>query len=159
MAAGKPVAITAAKAAPNPKVSGYPEPFYSRVLGRQKRALGDVFGLKNFGVNLTRIAPGGISALRHAHSAQDEFIYVLEGEPVLVTGAGETQLEPGMCAGFKAGSGDAHHLINRTKREVWYLEIGDRSVNDAVEYPDDDLAVPAAPDGKRVFTHKNGTPY
>lgn len=90
MAAKAPVAVVAAAVAPNAKPSVYPEPFYSRVLGRQKRALGDVFGLKNFGVNLTR----------HAHSAQDEFIYIVEGEPVLVTDAGETPLKPGMCTGF-----------------------------------------------------------
>ncbi|MDE2227606.1 MAG: cupin domain-containing protein [Alphaproteobacteria bacterium] len=157
--AAKPVAIVAAEAAPNPKPSGYPEPFYSRMLGRQKRPLGDVFGLKNFGVNLTRLAPGAISALRHAHSAQDEFIYIVEGEPVLVTGAGERPLRPGMCAGFKAGSGDAHHLINRTQREVIYLEIGDRSMPDDVEYPDDDIRATTDAAGKRIFLRKNGAPF
>ncbi|MBU6506913.1 MAG: cupin domain-containing protein, partial [Alphaproteobacteria bacterium] len=94
MRAKPPVAIVAADAAPNPKPSGYPEPYYSRVLGRQKRPLGDVFGLKNFGVNLTRLLPGAISALRHVHMSQDEFIYVVDGEPVLVTDAGETPLKP-----------------------------------------------------------------
>ena len=85
---------------------------------REKRPLGDLFGLTNFGVNLTRLAPGGESALRHAHSRQDEFIYVLEGKPTLITDAGETPLEPGMCAGFKADTGDAHHLVNRTRSDV-----------------------------------------
>jgi uncharacterized cupin superfamily protein len=159
MAAKPPVAVVAADATPNPKPSNYPEPFYSRVLGRQKRLLGDVFGLKNFGVNLTRLVPGAISALRHAHSAQDEFIYVLEGEPVLVTEAGETPLRPGMCAGFRAGSGDAHHLINRGTRDVIYLEVGDRNAPDDVVYPDDDIRATHDAAGKRIFLHKNGRPF
>lgn len=159
MAAKAPVAVDAAAVAPNPKPSAYPEPFYSRVLGRQKRALGDVFGLKNFGVNLTRLAPGAISALRHAHSAQDEFIYIVEGEPVLVTDAGETPLKPGMCAGFKAASGDAHHLINRTARDVIYLEVGDRNVPDDVAYPDDDIRGTHDAAGRRIFLHKDGRPF
>src|SRR5881227_3142170 len=99
----KKVAIRAADAPVRTKPSNYPEPFASRVAGREKRPLGDLFGLTNFGVNLTRMAPGAMSALRHAHTRQDEFVYVLEGEPTLVTDAGETQLRPGMCAGFKAG--------------------------------------------------------
>lgn len=159
MAAKPPVAIVATDAAPNPKPSAYPEPFYSRVLGRQKRPLGDIFGLKNFGVNLTRLVPGAISALRHAHSAQDEFIYIIEGEPVLVTGSGETQLKPGMCAGFKAGTGDAHHLVNRTARDVIYLEVGDRRVPDDVVYPDDDIRGTHDAAGKRIFLRKNGEPF
>jgi uncharacterized cupin superfamily protein len=160
MPPGKPPAALAARdTAPNPRPSNYPEPFFARMKKREKRALGDLFGLKNFGVNLTRLDPGGESALRHAHSAQDEFIYVLEGEPVLVTDAGETRLAPGLCAGFKAGSGDAHCLVNRTSRDVWYLEVGDRSVNDAVEYPDEDIRAVPAPDGKRIFVRKNGEKY
>jgi len=151
-----PAALAAREVAPNSKPSNYPEPFFSRMTKREKRPLGDRFGLRNFGVNLTRLAPGGESALRHSHSAQDEFIYVLEGEPVLVTNAGETRLEPGLCAGFKAGTGDAHCLVNRTSRDVWYLEIGDRSANDVVEYPDDDIRGVPGPDGKRVFVRKNG---
>jgi uncharacterized cupin superfamily protein len=159
MAAKPLVAIVASDAAPNLKPSNYPEPFYSRVLGRQKRPLGDVFGLRNFGVNLTRLMPGAISALRHAHTAQDEFIYIVEGEPVLVTDAGETPLKPGMCAGFRAGSGDAHHLVNRTARDVIYLEVGDRSAPDDVVYPDDDIRGTHDAAGKRIFLRKNGTPY
>jgi len=159
MAAKPPVAIVASDAVPNPKPSAYPEPFYSRVLGRQKRPLGDVFGLRNFGVNLTRLVPGAISALRHAHAAQDEFIYIVEGEPVLVTDAGETPLKPGMCAGFRAGSGDAHHLVNRTGCDVIYLEVGDRSVPDDVVYPDDDIRAAHDAAGKRIFRRKNGTPF
>jgi uncharacterized cupin superfamily protein len=153
-----PAAIIAAEAAPRIKPSNYPEPFAARVAGREKRSLGDVFGLANFGVNLTRLAPGCVSALRHAHSKQDEFIYVLCGRPVLRTDAGETQLSPGMCAGFKAGTGNAHHLINRTSEAVVYLEVGDRSAGDVGSYPDDDLKA-ALVDGKWRFTHKDGRPY
>lgn len=155
----RPVAIAAAAAPPRLRKSNYPPPFAARMEGREKRPLGEVFGLANFGVNLTRLAPGGSSALRHAHSRQDEFVYILEGEPTLITGAGETALGPGMCAGFAAGSGDAHHLVNRTGRDVLLLEIGDRTSGDAVVYPDDDIAAALAPDGGWRFMHKNGTPY
>lgn len=150
----------AADAAPlRSKSSNYPEPFASRMVGREKRPLGDLFGLENFGVNLTRLPPGSVSALRHAHSRQDEFIYILQGEPTLITDAGETLLRAGMCAGFKAGSGDAHHLVNRTNADVVYLEVGDRTKGDTVNYPDDDIQAVATADGKRLFTHKDGTPY
>ena len=138
---------------------GYPEPFAARVAGRVRRPLGDVFGLTHFGVNLTRLPPGGLSALRHTHSREDEFIYILEGEPVLVTNAGETPLHPGMCAGFKAGDGNAHHLLNRTMHDVVYLEIGDRDPGDTVIYPDDDIGRALAPDGTRRFVRNDGTPY
>lgn len=153
-----PVAIVAADVAPRTKRTNYPEPFASRMAGRDKRALGDVFGLSNFGVNLTRIAPGGISALRHAHSKQDEFIYVLQGRLMLRTDAGETQLSTGICAGFKAGTGDGHQLINRTEEDVIYLEIGDRSAGDSATFPDDDIQAVLV-EGKWKFTHKDGTPY
>ena len=128
-------------------------------LGRDKRVLGDPFGLTNFGVNLTRLAPGGQSALRHAHGKQDEFVYMLEGDATLVTDAGETLLKPGMCAGFKAGNGDAHHLVNRTKTDVVFIEVGDRSAGDSVTYPDDDVVAVYGSDGKWKYTRKNGTPY
>jgi len=154
-----PVAILAAEAPPRLQRSNYPEPFAARVAGRLKRPLGDLFGLTNFGVNLTRLAPGAASSLRHAHSKQDEFVYVLEGEPTLITDEGETALRPGMCAGFKAGTGNGHHLVNRTARDVAYLEIGDRSPGDSGTYPDDDLAAALGPDGRWRFTHKDGTPY
>lgn len=153
-----PVAVIAAEAPPRTKPSLYPEPFASQMAGRVKRQLGDLFGLSNFGVNLTRMAPGAVSALRHAHSKQDEFIYILQGHPVLRTDAGETRLAPGMCAGFKAGTGDGHQLINPTSEEVVYLEVGDRSAGDEVSYPDDDLVAVMA-DGAWRFTHKDGTPY
>jgi len=153
-----PVAIVAAQAPPRTKPSNYPEPFASRMAGREKRPLGDLFGLTNFGVNLTRLLPGGGSALRHAHSRQDEFIYILQGDPVLITDAGETQLTAGMCAGFSFGTGNAHQLLNRTSEEVVYLEIGDRSAGDSAVYPDDDLQA-AMVEGKWRFMHKDGTPY
>jgi uncharacterized cupin superfamily protein len=153
------IAILAAEAPPRTKPSNYPEPFASRMAGREKRPLGDLFGLTNFGVNLTRLVPGAVSALRHAHSRQDEFIYILQGEPTLVTDAGETLLGPGMCAGFKGGTGNAHHLVNRTAAEVVYLEIGDRIAGDAGSYPDDDIQAVLNVDGKWGFTHKDGIPY
>jgi uncharacterized cupin superfamily protein len=154
----RPVALVAAEAAPRAKASNYPEPFYTQMMKRQKRPLGDLFGLKSFGVNLTRIAPGGASALRHAHTIQDEFVYILEGRPTLVTDAGRTALKPGMCAGFKGGTGDAHHLMNETAEDVVYLEIGDRTPGDTATYPDDDIAAVAVGGGWR-FAHKDGTPY
>ena len=152
-------AIDAAAAPPRPRSSIYPEPFAAAMKGREKRPLGALFGLTNFGVNLTRIGPGGSSALRHAHTRQDEFIYILQGRPVLVTDAGETALAPGMCAGFKAGTGDAHHLLNKTAEDVLYLEVGDRSTGDDVSYPDDDLRAAQDAAGERVFLHKDGRPY
>ena len=152
-------AIAAAEAPTRARPSIYPEPFAAQMHGREKRPLGDAFGLTNFGVNLTRIKPGGVSALRHGHSRQDEFVYVLQGRPVLVTDAGETELAPGMCAGFRAGTGDAHHLLNRTSEEVLYLEVGDRTRGDDVTYPDDDLKAAQDPAGKRIFLHKDGRSY
>ena len=154
-----PVAIFALDVPPKTKRSNYPEPFNSRMAGREKRALGDLFGLSNFGVNLTRLAPGAGSALRHAHSKQDEFVYILEGHAVLISNQGETTLAPGMCAGFKAGTGNGHRLVNRTNADVLYLEIGDRSAGDCVSYPDDDLKAVFGSDGKWQFVHKDGTPY
>ena len=126
--------------------------------GRVKHPLGDLFGLMNFGVNLTRLAPNGISALRHAHSKQDEFIYILQGRPTLHTDEGRTQLAPGMCAGFKAGTGNGHNLINETAEEVVYLEIGDRTPGDSATYPDDDLQATFV-EGNWQFTHKDGKSY
>ncbi len=155
----KPVAIDALSAPPRARPSWYPAPFAKSMEGRTKRVLGDLFGLTNFGVNIVHMVPGARSALRHAHTRQDEFIYVIEGEPTLVTDAGSTLLKPGMCAGFKAGTGDAHHLINRSPRDVVYLEIGDRSPGDEVSYPEDDIAVRTGPDGKKRYEHKDGTPY
>ena len=156
--ASRPVALLAADVPPRAKLSNYPEPFFFRMKGRDKRPLGDLFGLMNFGVNLTRLKPGGSSSIRHAHTKQDEFVYILEGRPTMITDAGRTALKAGMCAGFRAGTGDAHQLVNETDEEVVYLEIGDRTDGDAVTYPDDDLAVVTI-DGRRVMAHKDGTPY
>ncbi|QDU83773.1 Cupin domain protein [Planctomycetes bacterium Pla163] len=152
------MAVRAADVAPRTKPSAYPAPFAARMDGRVKRQLGDLFGLTNFGVNLTRLAPGASSALRHAHELQDEFVYVLEGRPTLHTDAGPTPLEPGMCAGFPKGTRDGHRLLNETASDVVYLEIGDRTPGDRAIYPDDDLEARQV-DGRWAFFHKDGTPY
>ena len=138
--------------------SAYPEPFKSRVATRRKQRLGDALGLRNFGVNLTTLPPGALSALRHWHSHEDEFIYIVSGELVLITGEAEQALKPGMCAGFPAGKHDGHCLVNRTAKDAVYLEVGDRRPEDAVTYPDDNIAGRATPQGRR-FTRKDGTPY
>jgi uncharacterized cupin superfamily protein len=140
--------------------SSYPDPFRARVQGRRKRALGDLFGLDQFGVNLTELAPGAVSALRHWHSHEDELVYILEGEATLVTDAGEEVLRPGDCAGFKAGIADGHHLANRSESVVRYLEIGSRRPEtDRAVYPDDDLEAKPDGQGRRRMLHKDGTPY
>ena len=151
------LAVDAASVAPRIKPSFYPPPFAARVNGRVKRQLGDLFGLRNFGVNYTVIQPGAISALHHAHTTQDEFIYVLDGEVTLFVGAQSMVLKVGMCAGFPAG-GEAHHLENRSDAPATYLEIGDRDATDKVSYPDDDLIALRTGEGWR-FTHRDGTPY
>jgi uncharacterized cupin superfamily protein len=153
-----PVAIRAAEAPARNKPSNYPEPFASLMAGRKKHPLGDLFGLANFGVNLTRLAPNAISALRHAHSKQDEFVYILQGCPTLHTDEGRTRLSPGMCAAFRAGTGNGHHLINETSEEVIYLEVGDRTSGDEGSYPDDDLTA-VLTEGKWGFAHKDASPY
>ncbi len=153
-----PLAISAADAPQNAKKSNYPEPFFSRMSGRIKRPLGNLFGLGNFGVNLTTLSPGGESALLHRHSKQDEFIYILSGEPTLVTDRGEIALTPGMCAGFPA-AGVAHQLVNRSAADVVYLEIGDRTAGDECTYPHDDLMAAFGPGGQWAFTSKDGTRY
>jgi len=153
-----PIAVVAVEVSPRPFKTIYPEPFAVRVAGREKRVLGDLFGLKNFGVNLTRLAPGAVSALRHAHTRQDEFVYIIQGTPTLHTDEGATNLIPGMCAGFRAGTGNAHHLVNETADDVLYLEIGDRTPGDLATFPDDDLVVMEM-EGKRRLAHRDGTPY
>ena len=154
-----PIALYAHLASPRAKPTHYPEPFAARVAGRVVRPLGEVFGLANFGVNLASLAPGAASALRHTHSRQDEFVYVLAGEPTLITDAGDTAMRPGMCAGFRAGSGDAHMLVNRTQRECLYLVVGDRTPGDSATYPDDDILARAVETRTWQFTKKDGTPY
>jgi uncharacterized cupin superfamily protein len=138
--------------------SFYPAPFKPSHEGRHKQALGDAGGLTQFGVNLTRIAPGSASALRHWHEAEDEFIYILDGELVLVENEGETVLKPGDAAAFKAGNGNAHRLLNRSGRDAVYLEVGARASIDRVHYPDDDLLLERDPQSRR-YLHKSGEPY
>ncbi|MDR7093556.1 cupin domain-containing protein [Hydrogenophaga laconesensis] len=154
----KPAALLACEAPPRTRPSNYPEPFASRMAGRIKQPLGDLFGLRNFGVNLTTLAPGAVSALRHAHSRQDEFIYILTGHPTLLTDEGATPMAPGMCAGFPAGTGNGHQLLNETGEEVRYIEVGDRSEGDAASYPDDDLMA-VLREGHWIFAHKDGRAY
>jgi len=149
-----------AKSIPEPeRKTVYPEPFATVVRGRTKRKLGDFFGLTNFGVNLTTLPPGSASALFHAHTRQDEFIYVLDGTPTLLLGEKEYDLAPGECVGFKAGSGVAHQLVNRSPGTASYLEIGDRTPGDEVQYPSDDLKATLDSNGSWVLTRKDGTPY
>ena len=137
----------------------YPEPFRSRVLPRDKRALGDAFGLTQIGVNLTVLHPGVESSMRHWHSHEDELIYVLEGELILITDAGEEVLGPGMVAGFKAGDSNAHQLVNRSERPALYLEVSNRDARDSARYPDVDLCADKDAAGRWHFTHKDGLPY
>lgn len=140
--------------------TAYPPPFRAAVAGRFSRRLGDHFGLTQFGANLVRLAPGAASALRHAHSAEDEFVLVLEGAPTLITDAGAQAMGPGMVAGFPAGTGDAHHLVNRTDRDVVFLVVGTRAMDrDVVTYPDDDLRAEPGGGGGRRFTRADGSPW
>ena len=138
--------------------SKYPEAFRPPVAGRHKRALGDAAGLSQFGVNLVRLPPGCWSAQRHWHSHEDELVYVLDGVLTLVTDGGEQVLGAGAAAGFPAGKADGHHLINKGSADALYLEVGTRSADDGVDYPDIDLRVTPGPDG-RAYTHKDGAPY
>lgn len=156
--ATSPLALLAAAVPPRTQPSNYPEPYASQMAGRTKQALGEPFGLTRFGVNRVSLPPGSVSALRHAHATQDEFIYVLAGQPTLHTDEGMTRLTPGMCAGFRAGTGNAHRLLNDTQEEAVYLEIGDRTAGDTVVYPDDDIAARYI-EGRWQFAHKDGTPY
>jgi uncharacterized cupin superfamily protein len=150
-------AVRAADAPPRAKPTTYPAPYAAQMDGRIKQTLGDLFGLRNFGVNRVTMKPGGISALMHKHSRQDEMVFILEGEVVLVTPEDETLLTAGMCAGFPAG-GAAHQLINRSERDAVLLEIGDRSEGDVCSYPMDDLVLNEGPEGWH-YSHKDGRPY
>ena len=151
-------AIFATDAPPRVKPSVYPEPFASQMTGRIKQPLGDLFGLTNFGVNLTTVEPGGVSALRHEHSKQDEFIYIVAGQATLVTNSGKNVLVPVMCAGFKARNSNPHQIRNESTAALVYLEVGDRTIGDQVSYPDDDIMAEFV-DGQWQFKHKDGTPY
>jgi len=139
--------------------SGYPEPFRSRVLPREKRALGDPLGLTKIGVNLTTLPAGKESAMRHWHTREDEFIFIVEGEAVLRTDEGEQVLTAGMCAAFPAGKQNGHHLVNRGSKPVRYLEVSNRDPGDGAVYPDDDLAYSKNAEGKGVFTRKDGSSF
>lgn len=155
----KPTVIFDPMDLPREARNPYPPP-HDRVLdGRYRRALGEPHGLTRFGVNLTELDPGAVSALRHWHAAEDEFVYIVEGTPTLVTDAGEQILGPGMCACFPANSGDGHRLENHSDAPVRYLEVGDRSASEEVHYPDDDMVLVKAADGARRFRHVDGTPY
>jgi uncharacterized cupin superfamily protein len=144
-------------AAPTRFGTGYPEAFAAVCAGRRKWRLGDAAGLTQFGVNLLRLPPGQWTAHRHWHHHEDEFVYVLEGEVVLVTDAGEEILTAGDCAGFKAGEANGHHLQNRSDSEAVLLEVGSRHPGgDGAEYPDIDLVLPV---GERSWRHKDGTGY
>src|SRR5215204_7589157 len=142
---------------PESNSSGYPDPFREGQRKRWNRRLDDYGGLKNYGVNFVRVEPGGQSSARHAHTKQDEFVYVIEGELVLVTDAGREIVGPGTCVAFPAGTGDGHHFLNSSDRDAAFLVVGDRTPGDEVSYPDIDLKLTAGPGG--TFTHKDGTPY
>lgn len=149
-------ALTAVEVAAK-STCGYPEPFRSRVMPREKRALGDALGLTTIGVNLTTLPPGKESSMRHYHTLEDEMIYVIEGEVVLLTDEGEQVLRPGDCAGFPAGTPNGHQLVNRSAQPVRYLEISNREDADIAVYPDVDLAYGQRPDGSFHFTRKDGS--
>jgi uncharacterized cupin superfamily protein len=153
----KPPALDPATVVPR-NSSGYPEPYRSRVLPREKRALGDPLGLTKIGVNLTTLLPGKESSMRHHHTHEDEMVFVIEGEVVLITDGGEQVLGPGMCAGFPAGSGDGHQLVNRSERPARYLEISNRDPDDTAAYPEADLMYRKEA-GKALFSRKDGSPY
>ncbi len=139
--------------------SGYPEPYRSRVLPREKRALGEALGLTAFGVNLTTLFPGKESSMRHAHSHEEEFVFVLEGEVVLRTDEGEQVLVAGTCAGFPAGTGNGHQLVNHSERPARYLEVGSRHPADTASFSDVDLACHKNERGAWVFTRRDGSEF
>jgi uncharacterized cupin superfamily protein len=145
-------------AVPIDTITFYPEPFRRAVEGRARQRLGNAAGLDQFGVNLTRLAPGAASSLRHWHRNEDEFVYVLEGEVVLVEDSGETLLKPGDAAGWKAGVANGHCLINRSDRVAVFLEIGTRAEREQAFYSDIDMR--AEREGNRIsYLHKSGEPY
>lgn len=153
-----PKSLVAAEVPVPARQSNYPEPFASLVQGRIKRRLGEPFGLSGFGVNLVCLQPGSASSVKHWHTREDEFIYVLSGALVLTVGDERTQLHAGECAGFPAGVPVGHCLKNESSEDAWYLEIGSRVEGDQAHYPDDDLAL-TRHQGNYVFTRKDGTPY
>jgi len=153
----KPPALDPARLTPRVG-SSYPPPFDRPCATRERRALGDPLGLTQFGVNLMTLPPGAWSSQRHWHHEEDELVYVLEGEVVLVTDAGEQLLTAGMAAGFPAGRPDGHHLINRSDKPARVIEVGTRTTESWCVYSDIDMQVEAR-DGKDRFTRKSGKPY
>jgi uncharacterized cupin superfamily protein len=152
----KPPALDPATVTPRSS-SGYPEPYRSRVLPREKRALGAALGLTKIGVNLTTLLPGKESSMRHFHTHEDELVFVIEGEVVLRSDEGEQILTAGACAGFPAAARNGHQLVNRSDRPARYLEISNRDPEDSAEYPDVDLAYRKGEGGMAIFTRKDGT--
>ena len=150
--------ILAADAATRTKASNYPEPFASRMAGPEKKPLGDLFGLSQFGVNLTTLRSGAVSALHHQHSRQDEWVYVLNGEVTLHVGSDSYLMHAGMCAGFRAG-GQPHHIQNSSSSDATIIEVGSRAEGDEVSYATEDLVAAMNPAGQWVFEHKDGRPY
>lgn len=138
----------------------YPEPYRSRVLPREVRRLGDALGLTRIGVNLVHVLPGKESSMRHWHTHEDEFLYMLEGELMLRTEGGEQLLRAGMCAGFAAASEDGHHCINRSEQPAVYLVVSNRDPQDTAYYsdPEVDLVWSPAPARGRM-TRRDGTPW
>ena len=156
MADGKPAAILASDVQARTGTI-YPPPYAAAIAGRAKRALGDIFGLGQFGVNLTELAPGAASSERHWHEREDEFIFVISGEVTLIDDDGEHLLTSGMCAGFRAGAANGHKLVNRSTTAAIILEVGARSEGDRVHYPEADMAA-VKENGKYRLTRKDGTP-
>jgi uncharacterized cupin superfamily protein len=136
----------------------YPPPYHKVMEGRARRVLGDPLGLTQFGINLTTLQPGGKSSLRHWHTGEDEFVFIVEGEVTLITDEGEQTLRAGDCAGFPANNGNGHHLVNNSGTPARFLEIGHRSSGEEVHYTEADLHLVRDESGRR-FLHKDGTPY
>lgn len=157
MADKRPAAIRATDVT-GQRATVYPPRYAGEVAGREKRALGDQFGLSHYGVNLTTLAPGAWSSHRHWHENEDEFVYVVDGELTLIDDAGEHRLTPGMCAGFKAGVANGHHLVNKSGRPASYIEVGTRAANETAHYPEADMEFRKR-DGSSVIVHKDGSPY
>lgn len=144
---------------PGRKGTGYPKEYAGQIIDRERRVLGDAFGLSQFGVNMTHLPPGEISAQRHWHTSEDEFVYIVDGELTLVTDEGETVMTAGMVAGFAAGVENGHHLVNKSDRTAVFLEIGTRAEADEGFYPDCDMVARKKPGEDYVFTRKDGSSF
>lgn len=157
MADAKPTVVNVVDVIPRTGTAYLPQ-FAGEVRGREKRVLGELFGLTQFGVNLTTLAPGTWSSHRHWHEAEDELVYVLEGEVVLIDEHGEHPMKAGMCAGFKAGVANAHHLVNKSARPALVLEVGTRAGDEHARYADVDMEATRSGGGPWRFTRKDGSP-